>query len=264
MYQGVDPYSSITEARNLTTHYKRKTMTKLKGLEANKLRNALTVKYGTPEVPIIWPKLGTPQTGNVKFDGPHGKYRFNVELDPESAEAEQVITRVKQAHQQAKELVSQWAEVNFKTVDVFKSAPVHIQTTKNEAGEKEATGRLELKLSEPAKKVNKDGSLRDNYFLVVDANGNRLSKSQLDAMGNGTKVRIALDMTPYYVDGVAGLSLKAKKIVVTEYQAFGQGINDDDYFDSELTGSFVASSSDDDEYGLDIDGDGEDDVNGDF
>lgn len=230
-------------------------------VKPNQVYTLYQAKYGTPEFPILWPKLGTPQTGG-EYDGVHGKYRFNLLIDPETSEGKKLIERFETIHAEAKKKVEAWSKASGKKVEFFRAVPLSEQTEKQGDGTRVATGKLELRCAQPAKRQRKDGSLFDNKFLVTDASGNTLTHEQLDGMGNGTKVRLALDIQPYCVSGTAGISVRVKKVVVTDYRAYGQSINDDDYFDDELTGSFTAEKSNDDDYGLDIDD--VEEVNGDF
>ena len=238
----------------------------LKGLDAKRISEAKTVKFASPVLPIMWAKLGTPQTGG-EYDGEYGKYRFDLVIDPADPTAAEFIDRIEQNHASLIKVVEEWKTVNRKTkLTNFRGAPVHEQTVKVktnadiekyqstnpdidiEIGDYVSTGKYVLKLSKNAA-YNKDGAIIDTPFNIVDSNNRRVPKSILAQIGNGTEVRVALQQAPYVVSDAAGTCFKVPKIVITKLVKYGEGMVDSDYFgdDDIYTGGFTVDTEDTEE-----------------
>lgn len=215
-------------------------MSKYTGLSSKQLYKAASLPLGTPELTITWPHLGTPKVGGP-YDGKYGKYSLNLVVEPGKHDA--FISKMRTAHERIKEVLTEWSEENRQELLAIRESPLKQQTA---GKEKQETGNYEIRLSKSAAYEDKEGTLVDAPFYVVDVNGTRIPKAILNKVSTGSKVRVAFDLQPYCVSGIGGSALKVRKIILTDLVEFTGGgyVNDDDYFgDDVITGFTVEDVS---------------------
>lgn len=235
----------------------------LKEIKANQLYRLGEVKLGTVPFPVEWAHLGTPQTKNPEYDGEYGKYRFDLVIDPTTDDGKSLVAKLKAAHDELITKANEWASVTKTKIKFTEELNIRPQTRK-EGDEKIETGKLVLKFAQHAARLDKKtNEVVYTPPVVVDTNGKEVPRVILNAIGNGTLVQVAFDLTAYHMNGSIGTTMKLKKVRLVELKRFGDDINDDDYFDTVVTGGYqvdlsdasTPASTDDAEADVDTDGD---------
>lgn len=216
----------------------------LSAIKGNQLYKLGDVKVGSPVFPIEWAHLGTPQNKNPEYDGKYGKYRFDLVIDPETAEGKAFIAKLEAAHTHLIGLAQQWATATKTKVKFTEELNLKKQVRK-EGDEKVETGKLVLKFSQNAARLDsKTEEVIETPPSVVDVSGKPVPRAILNTIGNGTEVQVAFDFSPYYMNGALGTTAKLKRVRLVTLSRYGDDIKEDDYFDEIVTSGFVVDASD--------------------
>lgn len=210
-------------------------------LPGNQLYKLMSVKGSTPPLPCEWPALGTPKTGG-DYDGDYGKYQISLVLDPGDDAVIALQAKVGELEKMARAALDEWLAANPKQkMLAFREYNFAPQTVGKEPNKVE-TGNLLMRFSQDAARLNKKtDTVRATPTLVKDTAGNKLPKAIKDKISTGSIVRIAFDASPYFVSGIAGLSLKMKLVQLVELVQYGEDVREEDYFDERLSG-YVADT----------------------
>lgn len=168
----------------------------------------------TPIGEALWAKIIKPDT---KFD-PDGVFSCTVLIDPASEEGSAFIAmidaQVEESMQQAHENAKPAAKEKIYAQHPYKK---HFDKDEN------PTNLLEFSAKTKAK--TKDGNLKT--IGVFDSEGTRVKTDDTFAIGNGSKIRIKFNTTPYSVpsSGMTGISVWLAGVQVIELVEFDTGFD---------------------------------------
>ena len=181
-----------------------------------------------------WLKVLAPNMRFVSETKPHGTYDAEQVLTPEEAKPLiELITNMDNAHfsQVASDALKAHREKNPGTKDTFKDG---LDFAKKKGIERnplpfkpeldaylEETGNIVFKYKEDAKWVRKsDGKEWDMRPKVVNHKNQKWDENV--EIGNGSIIKVAFEMSPYYAKAV-GVSLKLRGVQVISLVEYGGG-----------------------------------------
>lgn len=151
---------------------------------------------------------------STKFN-PDGVYSINILIPAE--EGEKLLKEMQEIKRQQYKTFGKGSTAQ----EITRLKP-YIIVEKNDDGEivkeiPDAEGRFLLKASEKAITKCKDGSIYNHTIGIFDAKGNPCRDLSI---GEGSIVRLGLDIAGYTVAGKTGLSVQLKAVQVIEYKAY--------------------------------------------
>lgn len=202
--------------------------------EARRKRPILVSPIGT----ALWPKLTEPET---KFD-PDGVYSVRLSLPEGSPEAEQLITVINEAREEALNM----AKEQGKRGKIKEADPPYMQEYEKDSDT--PTGNLLFNFKMKASGTSRDGrawSRRPNLF---DAHRNPIKPEDID-IWSGTRLRVAYTADPFFVPALgAGVSLRLQAAQIIELVQGGErtaesyGFGEEEGYTAAEDDPFAASS----------------------
>lgn len=167
----------------------------------------------SPVLPAIWPHLGTPKTGDIKFHGEFGSFDIGLRLDPNNTVHAQFIDRIRSFEQASVLAVA--AHEGEDVSDLNVTSIIREEKVKDDKGNKTKTGYLLLNFKQLVKR-SKDGRFYNTAVNVVDCSQppKLLTTEQKNKVYGGSLVRVSFTLTPYFIKEVVfGKDIIAVQIV---------------------------------------------------
>ena len=205
-------------------------------LKGKKLYEALSIKLGTQPLPITFAQLAKPRY-KADADPKYAQYipeegQYSLVLGMSGDEGQKTLADMEAADERCEAVIKEWAKANGKAVHGHR--PFSLKET-----EKGQTLSLNMKAGYIDKNTRELKPIKPN---ITDAEGNPVSDEDLKRLSSGSIVRVGIELYPYLVAGMGGMSKKVRLIQVLEIKEFTPQAKADDFFGEAVPSSFKASS----------------------
>jgi hypothetical protein len=200
----------------------------------------LAVDMTTPIGKALFLHIVTPDYKYKK----EGLYKLRLVLDPEKPEDGAFLDELDKKMDQSLDYFLDKAKTPKEKKAVCPSANTPYYDELDE--DDNPTGLVYLNVKMVASGERKDGTTWERSLPVFDSKGKPVSDVSALKAGNGTKVRVALDILPYFNSGGSakgvGLSLRMKALQIIDIVEYGSTMDADELGFGAVEGGFEANA----------------------